>query len=218
MLKVIYRVILGSVVLSLAGCVTPPPKKDYTALRSMQPKSILVLPPLNQSIEENASYSYLSTVTKPLAEMGYYVYPVAVVDAFLKENGLPTPGEMHQISLDKIDQIIGPDAVLYLTVLNYGSKYQVLDSSTNVSARARLVDVKTGNELWSRTVTTVQSSSSGGGGIAEMLVAAAISQVINSSMDAGHGVSRTNNFRLFTESGQGLIYGHRNEKFGTDLN
>jgi hypothetical protein len=45
---------------------------------------------------------YLSTLTKPLAEKGYYVLPVAVIDQFLKENGLPTPAEMNGIPLEKI--------------------------------------------------------------------------------------------------------------------
>jgi hypothetical protein len=37
-----------------------------------------------------------------LAEKGYYVLPVAVIDQFLKENGLPTPAEMNGIPLEKI--------------------------------------------------------------------------------------------------------------------
>ena len=44
--------------------------------------------PLNASPDVKATYSYLSTVTRPLAERGYYVFPVAVVDQVLKDNGL----------------------------------------------------------------------------------------------------------------------------------
>ncbi|MFT4902200.1 MAG: hypothetical protein ACI81V_001485 [Lentimonas sp.] len=214
--RMIRFILLSALLGVMTGCVTPPVPKDYSALRQHQPKSILVLPPLNNSIEGNASYSYLSTVTQPLCERGYYVYPVAVVDFFLKENGLPTPGEMHQVALQKIDEIIGADAVLYLVVEDYGSKYKILDSSTTVSATARLVDVDTGVELWTHRVTTVQSSSSGGGGIVEMLVSAAISQVINSSVDAAHGVSRINNQRMFNEVGQGLLPGHRHAEYGVE--
>lgn len=201
---------------ALSGCVTPPEPKDYTQYRKYRPKSILVLPPLNNSIEGNATYSYLSTVTMPLAEQGYYVYPVAVVDNFLKENGMPTPGEMHQVSLAKVDQIVGADAVLYIVIDEYGTEYQVFNSSTTVAATARLVDVKTGKELWSDTEITVMDSSAGSGGLAEMLVAAAISQVINSSTDAAHGVSKTTNHRLFRTETQGLLYGHRHTKFGSE--
>ena len=200
----------------LSGCVTAPEQKDYTSFRQFQPKSVLVLPPLNNSIDEKATYSYLSTVSQPLGEMGYYVYPVAVVDHFLKENGLPTPGEMHQIPLNKVDQIIGADAVLYLEINEYGTKYMILDSSTTVSAVARLVDVKTGQEIWMNEARLVVSSNDGGGGIAAMLINAAISQVLNSATDAAHGVSRTTNARLMSTKGQGLLYGPRHTLHGTE--
>src|ERR1035438_1909787 len=87
----------------LAGCATKP--YDYTNFRAHPPRSILVLPPLNESTAVEGTYGYLSTVTLPLAEMGYYVYPVVVVDQFMKENGMPTSGEMHQAPLDKIRDI-----------------------------------------------------------------------------------------------------------------
>ena len=86
--------ILGALCLApmLSSCVTPP--YDYGPYLEHLPHSILVIPPLNTSPEVNAPYSYLSTVTLPHAERGYYIFPVAVVDAFLKENGMPTPGEI----------------------------------------------------------------------------------------------------------------------------
>ena len=59
--------------LLLAGCASRPPY-DYTNYRQHPPRSILVLPPLNQSTDIRGTYSYLSTVTYPLAEMGYYVF------------------------------------------------------------------------------------------------------------------------------------------------
>ena len=69
--------------LALGGCVTAKPY-DYTAFRQNPPRSILILPPINQSTAIEATYGYLSTVTRPVAERGYYVFPVAVVDQLLK--------------------------------------------------------------------------------------------------------------------------------------
>src|SRR5882672_6304721 len=109
-------IILALSALGFSGCVNVPPY-NYANYRAHPPRSILVLPPLNESTAVQGTYSYLSTVTRPIAELGYYVFPVVVVDQFLKENGMPTAGEMHQIPLNKIDEIIGADAVLYITVL-----------------------------------------------------------------------------------------------------
>ena len=124
--------------LAFVGCATRQPY-DYTNYRQHPPRSILVLPPLNESVDVQATYGYLSTVTLPLAELGYYVFPVQVVDQFLKENGMPTAGEMHQVPLSKVSEIIGADAVLYVTIQQYGSKYQVINSATLVRDRKSVV-------------------------------------------------------------------------------
>jgi hypothetical protein len=75
----------------------------------------------------------------PVAEAGYYVFPIALVDQTFKENGLPTPGEMHQASLNKLREVFGADAALYITITQYGSVYSVIDSSVIVSANADLI-------------------------------------------------------------------------------
>ena len=120
--------------LLLTACATPQQNYDYTALRQSRPRSILVLPPLNNSPDMRATYSFLSTVTQPLAESGYYVFPVALVDQTFKENGLVNPGEMHQAPLAKLREIFGADATLYITVTEYGSTYRVLSSEVRVAA------------------------------------------------------------------------------------
>ena len=187
----------------LTGCVTP---YDYTNFRAHPPRSILVQLPLNESTAVEGTYGYLSTVTMPLAEMGYYVYPVVVVDQFMKENGLPTAGEMHQAPLDKIRDIFGADAVLYVTLKQYGTKYQVINSATIVTLYAKLVDTKTGLVLWDGTATA-QQNSSGSGNIFADLVVAAVSQAVNSSTDQAHDVSRMANTMLLTPKDRGLLYG-----------
>ena len=199
------------VLVAFTGCTTPE-AYDYTNFRAHPPRSVLVLPPLNESTDVRGTYSCLSTVTRPLAEMGYYVFPVVVVDEFMKENGLPTAGEMHQAPLDKIHDAFGADAVLYLTLKQYGSKYQVVTSTVIVSVEGKLVDVRTGTTLWEGSAN-VQQSSSGGGGLAD-LIAAAVDQVINSSTDQAHNITQQANTRMLTTKDQGLLYGpyHPKEK------
>ena len=118
-LRNISRLVVCLAPLLLVACATPK-TYDYTAFRQSNPHSIVELPPLNNSPDMHATYSVLSTVTQPLAEAGYYVFPVALVDQTFQENGLLNPGEMHQAPLDKIREIFGADAALYITVTNYG--------------------------------------------------------------------------------------------------
>ncbi|MFZ0828160.1 MAG: GNA1162 family protein [Verrucomicrobiia bacterium] len=188
----------------VAGCATKP--YDYANFRAHPPRSILVLPPLNESTAVEGTYGYLSTVTQPLAEMGYYVFPVVLVDQFMKENGLPTAGEMHQAPLNKIREIFGADAVLFVTLKQYGTKYHVISSDTIVSVQAKLVDTQTGLVLWDG-MATAQQGSGGGGNIIADLIVAAVDQAVKTSTDEAHNVSYMANTMLLTPKDHGLLYG-----------
>jgi hypothetical protein len=198
--------------LALAGCATVTPY-DYTNFRAHPPRSILVLPPLNESTEVGGTYGYLSTVTQPIAERGYYVFPVEVVDQFLKQNGMPTAGEMHQVPLKKVSDIIGADAVMFLTLKQYGSKYIVLNSVTTVQVEAKLVDTRTGIVLWQGTGIAEQRGS-GSSNLLANLIAAAITQAINSKTDRAHQVSRIANAQMFYAKDTGLPYGPYSPEYG----
>lgn len=164
-----------------SGCVTTT-SYDYTAFEKSKPRSIVVIPPNNNSIEVNAPYIYLSTLTRPLAEKGYYVFPVSVIDHFLKENGLPTPAEMNGIPLDKIGEHIGADAVLYVSIEEWGQKFQIIQSVAKVHAILKLVDVKTGALLWESTAIAQNVSDDGGGGLVGAIVSAVVTQVAASTI------------------------------------
>ena len=198
--------------LVLAGCTTVKPY-DYTNFRAHPPRSILVLPPLNESTAVEGTYGYLSTVTQPIAERGYYVFPVEVVDQYLKQNGMPTAGEMHQVPLNKVVDIIGADAVLFVTLKQYGSKYVVLNSVTTVQVEAKLVDTRSGILLWEGTGLAEQRGGGSGNLLAD-LIAAAVTQAINSKTDRAHQVSRLANAQLFYPKDTGLPYGPYNPQFG----
>ncbi|MDD2762525.1 MAG: DUF799 family lipoprotein [Opitutaceae bacterium] len=204
----ILRSIPAVLMLVFSGCTTIPPK-DYTAFRQSKPRSILVLPPINETTEVGASYSLLTTTTHPLCELGYYVMPVAVVDQYMKENGLSVPAEMHQAPMAKLHEVFGADAVLYITVTQYGSKYQVFASNVVVAAKARLVDCRSGVTLWEGTAQAVNSGQSG-------LIEALVTQVLNKLMDQAHMVAAMASYQLLTTPTQGLLKGPRHLEYGKD--
>ncbi|WP_309676551.1 DUF799 domain-containing protein [Pseudomonas sp.] len=202
----------------LGGCVSPK-TVDYSAYKQSRPKTILVLPPLNNSPDVKASYSLLSQVTYPLAEAGYYVLPITLVDETFRQNGLTTPADIHQAPAHKLQEIFGADAALYITVTDYGTRYMIISSETVVTASAKLVDLKSGTTLWtgSARASSEEGGNNGGGGLIGMLITAAVKQIINSSTDAGHPIAGVTSARLLS-AGQpaGLLYGPRSPKYGTD--
>lgn len=209
--------LLSLLVFSFAGCATSTnTPHDYSSYRSSMPRSVLVLPPTNDSIEVNASYVYLSTITRPLAEAGYYVFPVAVVDRYMKDNGLPTPNEMNAVPLDKIRKIFGADAVLYIHIEDWGQKYQVISSTTVVKARAKLVDARTGAVLWQGLAHAAEGSGDGGGGLLGYVVAAVVDQVMDTVIDRTQPVSRLANEGMILNTQNGLLLGPYNLDYATD--
>ena len=198
------------------GCAAPP-KPDQSAFRNSNPKSILVLPPVNQSTDIRGSLSFLSTVTLPLSEAGYYVFPVAMVEATFKENGLPLPDQMHEAPLSKLQSIFGTDAVLYITLEKYGSTYVVLDSQTVVTAKARLVDARTGTLLWQgRASASDAEGRDNNNGLLGVLLTSVIHQLASNIGNPGYRLSHVTSARLLTPQPGGLLFGPRSLNYGKD--
>jgi len=183
-------------ILILVGCNTIEPY-DYTLYKKHMPKSILVVPPTNQSNDIKATYGYYSTISRPLAELGYYVYPIGVVDSFFKENGVTLPAEMQAVPLERLYEIYGADSVMYIDIINYGATYMGIFQATVVSANISLIDSRTGSTLWDGSVQASQGSDGSEHGLAGMIVAAAIKQIVDETVDSGHSLSRiANNTQL----------------------
>ncbi|QWA09242.1 DUF799 domain-containing protein [Sodalis ligni] len=203
--------------LALTGCAKPIPR-DYTGFKQSKPRSILVLPPVSQSLDVNASHSMLSQMTLPLAEAGYYVLPVAVVEETFKQHGMTTPQDIRAVSVAKLHQIFGADTVLYVDVTDYGTKYIVVSSETRVTATARLVDLRTGKQLWSGGATASSNEQdSNNSSLLGMLVSAAINQVANNLMDKGHDIAGMTSARMLTAGVPGgILYGPYSPSYGKD--
>lgn len=202
--------------LVMTGCATKAPPFDYTAYKESRPRSILVLPPVNNTPEVQASYSVLSYATRPLAEAGYYVMPVTLVAEAFKENGMTQAADMHATSVDKLRQIFGADAALYITIGKYGTVYQVISSASVVSAEAKLVDLKTGKLLWrgSASASSEEGRSQQQGGLAGLLIAAIVKQVMATALDQSHQVAGVATTRLLSAgTANGMLYGPRSPNY-----
>lgn len=201
----------------LSACATPP-SVDYSAYRESRPASILILPPLNQTPDIKASYGMLAQMSYPLAESGYYVLPVALVDETFRQNGLDNAADIHEVAPAKLREIFGADAALYVTVTQYGPTYTIFDSSVKVQANAKLVDLRSGTLLWSGSAfATDQASNNNGGGLIGVLVSAAVKQIVNNLSDTSYPVAGIASAQLLTAGRQnGVLHGPRSSQFGKD--
>lgn len=214
--------LLSSLALMLGGCATmSTTQKDMSDYRAHMPRSILVLPPINDSMDVKATYSVWSGVALPVAEAGYYVFPMSVVDSMFKENGVHSGAEAQSIPAKKLQEIFGADAALYIRIKQYGSSYQVIQSVSTVEAEAKLVDLKTGTLLWSGSKKMVQSSNDGNNNLIGALIGAVIEQVSNSLSDRSHPLANQVNMMMYTptpsQPGNGLLHGPRSPLYQQDV-
>ena len=206
---------LALATLLLGGCATPP-SYDYTAFKEARPTSILVLPPLNSSPDIAATYSMMSQTTAPLAESGYYVFPVTLVDESFKQNGLTVPADINAVPIGKLREIFGADAALYINVRQYGTSYAVIASETRVTAEARLVDLRSARVLWSgmATASSAEGGNNNSGGLIGLLVNAAIRQIIETISSQGHLIAGRTSARLLSAGRpNGILYGPRSPMY-----
>jgi hypothetical protein len=201
-----------------SGCAAQKPY-DYSAFRQANPKSILILPLQNSSPEVIAGHSVLSVTTHPLAESGYYVFPVAVVDETFKQNGLTSAAEIHDVSIGKLHEIFGADAALYMTVSEYGAHYRIIQSDVIVSVNARLVDLRSGTLLWegSARASSAENRNNSNAGLAGLLIQAVVEQIANNLVDNGHIIANVASQRLLAAGrANGMLYGPRSPLYGKD--
>ena len=204
---------------AMTGCATTAPY-DYSALRASKPASILVMPALNQSPEVNAPAGVLSQITLPLAEAGYYVLPVAVTEDMVRQPGIVSADDAQELPVAKRREIFGADAALYLNIRNYVTSYAVISSASVVTLDAKLVDLRTGTQLWdgSATASSAEGQSSGGG-LVGILVTALLNQILDTMNDRSVQIASIANQRLLSPMAQrGLLPGPRSPDYGKPRN
>ena len=108
------------VAVALAGCAPAP--KDYTNLRAEAPRSILIVPVVNKSTQADAPDNFLVTLPVPLAERGYYVFPVNMVKRTMEDDGLSDADMVANAEPVRLASLFGADAVLYASIEKWNSR------------------------------------------------------------------------------------------------
>ena len=139
--------LLCLVLLALGGCASQPVKSDLSAFVAAAPRSILVVPAVNKTLDVDAPVYLLSTLPVPLAEKGFYVFPVATTKLVLEQEGFYDGEQIHQQPTEQLAKLFGADMVLYVTIKRWDAQYVILATTVTVDFEYRLVH-KTGAELW----------------------------------------------------------------------
>jgi len=172
----------------------------FPKMYEQQPRSILILPPMNESTDAEAKDYYMTTTEMPFALMGYYTFPTEMVSDIMKQEGVYDTEILYNMPLDKYYEYFGADTVLFTRIKKWDVSYMVLASSLTISIEAKIMSTKTSEELWKYTGTVVVDLSGGdtGGGIAGLIAKAIVAAVNTATADYVKYARQANGKILYT--------------------
>ncbi|MEO2159124.1 MAG: GNA1162 family protein [bacterium] len=203
----------------LPSCATVPIHKDYTKFRIEDPKSILVVPVVNRSVDVDAPDYFLSTATLPIAERGYYVFPVNLVKRLLEDDGLADADLVHSADPTRVAELFGVDAILYISIQRWDAKFMILTTTVTVQFDYSLKSGKTGETLWEHQETMVynpQQQNSSGNPLADLIVMA-VSAAITKAAPNYVPLAKQANGNAVGRLHQGLPAGPHHKKYNQDM-
>jgi len=118
---------------------------DY---KSRLPRSIAILPVLNETVNLKAAEVFQPILHKKLSQKGYETPGVSFIDRRLLEKEIREAGQINTLSLQDLGKLLGTDALLYTTITEFSTTYLLAYASMTVGARFELKDAKTGEKLW----------------------------------------------------------------------
>jgi len=174
-LAIILLLFTTTMLIGCGGVTTSQVKKSdyYAKLYNQQPKSILVLPAVNSTTSVEATDHFRYSITQPLAERGYYVFPVHLVDGFFKSENLSDAEIIRTIPVSKLKEVFNADAILYVDINAWDTGYKVVDSHVDVGLSFSLIDTNTEKEIWTNNAYAYSYQGlDGNNGIAGLIVSA----------------------------------------------
>ncbi|HTK35554.1 MAG TPA: GNA1162 family protein [Caulobacteraceae bacterium] len=194
--------------MALGACATAPTPFDYSAFKAEAPHSIVVVPALNNTANVTAPDWFLSTISQPFANRGYYVFPANMVRGLLNDNGLADAGLVHKTDARRLQPLFGCDTVLFIQINKWDAKYVLISTTTEVEFSYELRSCKTNATLWKNTQSlqyTPQGANSGNP------IAALIADAIIAAIEKGHPnympLARQANLAAAATPGLGLPVG-----------
>lgn len=191
-MKLKYIIIL-IITISFTSCGPVKSTKivEYPGMYTEKPKTVLFIPPVNNTTAADSKDLFRTTVTPILSEKGYYVLPIEPVFDFLKMNGSYDIAETSEtLPLDKFAEFFGADAVLKVTILEWEKNYYVVSGNVEVGVKYELISTHTGELIWQNEKHIKVNTSSSSGNFVADLVGTAISTASLKYIDVTFEVHR----------------------------
>lgn len=212
----VLRVLVLALAISCAGCAAH--KYDYACYGQHFPASILIAPPLNRTAAPTAPATVIASLVMPLADRGYYVFPVPLALETLDKEGLADALAIRETPTEELYRLTGADAVLYVTIERWETYLQFFSPRAEVALAYVLRDARTGIVLWENRSHIVYSPNTDAS-----LYGTTTDYSLGFGGTAGTGWTLTYielaeeaNRQAINKGGRGLPYGRYSPRYGKD--
>ena len=179
-MKRFFLAMTACVCLGLTGCAT---RQIEYPVNNPEMRSILIVPVVNETHEVLAGNLMLSTMSWPLAERGYYTFPINTVKFICEQEGWYEPEQVHQLEPKKLAEMFDADAVLYARVKFWDATYMVFSTRTQITVDYYLYD-REGQQLLTQQLTQYyQPSNNADSGLAGLIVDAVVAAIHRAAPD-----------------------------------
>lgn len=135
--------------MALAGsCATGPHYSLAPDYASRTPRSIAVLPVLNETVNLKAPDVFRPILINKISAKGYEAPALSLIDGRLLSKDIREAGQVHALTPQEAGKLLGVEALLYTTVTEFNTTYLLAYASMTVGARFELKDARTGEKLW----------------------------------------------------------------------
>ncbi len=180
-----------------------------------QRKTIMIMPPINRTVNVEAKEYLYSSLAKPLCEKGYYVMSPFLALETLKDQSAYDAELYINGNIKKLNEAFGADLALF-TIIHRWDK-SALTNSVTIEVEYLLKSTTTGAELFHRLGTVVVDTqikdNTDNGGLVGMLVDMTASAINTATTNKMNAVKTCNTYVL-----QDLPCGDYSDQYNIDQN
>ena len=159
-MKSYLQILVVLTTLLLVTACASPRVVDHARFDEPHTRSILILPPANETTAAQAPELYFTAIPVPLSEAGYYVFPAPVTQDIMRSEGIVDGAQLQEVPAHRFRELFGADLILRTTITEWDTSYLVLGGSVRVAAHFELISTHTGDVLWSHRDRRVADTTS----------------------------------------------------------
>lgn len=179
----------------ISACASPRPV-DHARFSEPYTRSVLILPPANQTTAAQAGELYYTSLAVPLTHAGFYVFPSLVTQRIMQNEGIIDGAQLDDIPIERFRDLFGADLLLRTRITQWDTSYVVLAGSVSVAVEFELISTHTGNVLWQHRDRRVANTGSRNSNLLGMVLETALNTAQQDYIPLARDINQTAFARL----------------------